>query len=693
MNGIKETTLPELLSPAGSAEAFEAALSAGADAVYFGALRFSARARAKNLDDGEYAEMLKECRARGVKAYGAVNTRLRDAELPEAVECAYSLLAAGVDALIVADAGLVKVLRATFPEAELHASTQFTGTGVADARALASMGLSRMVCPRELSLGELRTLCESSPIPIEMFVHGAHCVSVSGQCMLSAVMGGRSGNRGDCAGPCRLPFDAGLGTAAPGKGASGHALSLKDMCLAAHIEEILTLGVASLKIEGRLKNKEYVYGTTSVYRRLLDERRNATPDEVRELARLFSRDGFTDGYLKRTYRSMSGRRDDGERRDAVKLDIPAPAKVPVDGSIRLAANEHAVLTLHSSVTGSTVTVTGEDVLSPAQGNPPTAESVTRSIAKLGSTPFMLESLAVDTDGVCGIAASALNALRREAAEALLAPAPVKRAEYIPEKTAGTPAGKNVRAAVLTCAAQNTDAVREYFDEVYLPFDDFEGDSTGACLSLPPVTYDPTESEVKRSLALAKERGVRALVHTPGQLLLAREAGVTAVASHRFVVFNGTTADVLLSLGAESVCVSPELPAAAVREVTAHGERNASLITGGRLPLMLTRRCPMSDGGEKCPLGRDGGTSFTPKDKICRGYLRDRTGAILPAVGDRRCSVSIYNSVPTYADAATVARTGVSRTFYVFSTESPREADEAVRNLRAGTAPKEYRKLK
>ena len=262
--------MPELLLPAGSPESLAAAIEGGADAVYFGASSFSARARAVNFTDGEIASALRLCRTYGVKAYAAVNTRIRDVELERALELVSLLYFEGTDAVICADPGLALGIRARFPEMQLHASTQLTPEFLPDARALEELGFSRMVAPRELSLGDLRTLCENSPIEIEAFVHGAHCVSLSGQCLMSSMIGGRSANRGECAQPCRLPWKLG--------GREGYLLSLADMCYAPDIPGIISSGVRSLKIEGRQKNADYVYGVCRIYRRLLDERRCATED-------------------------------------------------------------------------------------------------------------------------------------------------------------------------------------------------------------------------------------------------------------------------------------------------------------------------------------------------------------------------------------------------------------------------------
>lgn len=277
--------LPELLSPAGSFEALEAAIEGGADAVYFGGTMLNARMNAKNFDRDGIASAVSLCRENGVKAYVTLNTQVYDRELKSALEYADFLHRAGVDALIIADPGLAALIKKYLPETELHASTQMTVHNTAGAKLLFDAGFSRVVGARELSYDNICSLCSGSSAEVELFVHGAICVSCSGQCLMSAMLGGRSGNRGECAQPCRMSYNG------------GYPLSLKDMCLAGHIPELISSGVRSLKIEGRMKSPSYVYGVTKIYRRLLDEKRNADRGELNELARLFSRGGFTDGYF------------------------------------------------------------------------------------------------------------------------------------------------------------------------------------------------------------------------------------------------------------------------------------------------------------------------------------------------------------------------------------------------------------
>ncbi len=287
--------LPELLSPAGSFDAAVAAVKAGADAIYLGGKILNARMNAKNFDDKQLAECVEYCHKRGVKVYVTLNTAVLDRELSEAVAYADGLYMMGVDALIISDVGLAHELSGRYKHMELHASTQASGHNTDCARAFQRLGFSRMVCARELSYKEIKRLCAESPIEIEQFIHGAMCVSQSGQCLASAMMGGRSGNRGECAQPCRMCYN------------NGYPLSLKDMCLAGHVTELIESGVASLKIEGRMKSPAYVYEVTRIYRTLLDEGRNATPEELEKLKAVFSRSGFTDGYYTDTIDgSMNG---------------------------------------------------------------------------------------------------------------------------------------------------------------------------------------------------------------------------------------------------------------------------------------------------------------------------------------------------------------------------------------------------
>ncbi len=295
--------LPELLAPAGSPEALSAAIRSGADAVYMGASGFNARIGAANFTPESLKYEIARAHDAGVRIYLTLNTLIYDREITDMLKTAEAAYLAGADALIVADLGAASILRRTFPDLPLHASTQMSGHNLDAAREMHRLGFERMVIARETSRENMELICRESPIEIEAFVHGALCVCHSGQCLFSSIVGGRSGNRGLCAQPCRLPYEG-----------KKYPLSLKDLSLAEHLPDLIKMGVSSLKVEGRMKPPEYVAGVISIWRRLLDESRGATPDEMRRLAEIFSRQGFTDGYyVSKIGKNMLGVRTEGDK--------------------------------------------------------------------------------------------------------------------------------------------------------------------------------------------------------------------------------------------------------------------------------------------------------------------------------------------------------------------------------------------
>ncbi len=294
---------PELLCPVGGADTLQAALLGGADAVYFGGTEFNARMNAKNFTREEISRAIQKCHEKGVRVYITLNTLLTDRALSRALDFVGFLYDAKCDGLILADIGFSSLLKDTFPDLELHGSTQMSGHSVGAAEFLKERGFSRMVLAREMDRNNIATLCKESPIETELFVHGAICASASGQCLMSSMIGDRSGNRGECAQPCRLPYNGGK-----------YPISFRDLCLAKHIPEILQMGISSLKIEGRMKSPEYVYTVSRIWRNLLDEERSATDQEMTRLSDVFSRSGFTDGYfVKNLHSAMLGTRTNRDK--------------------------------------------------------------------------------------------------------------------------------------------------------------------------------------------------------------------------------------------------------------------------------------------------------------------------------------------------------------------------------------------
>ncbi len=677
---MNENQKPELLAPAGSPDALDAAISAGADAVYFGADEYSARAGARNFSCGELERAVARLHAHGVRAHVTLNVQLYDRELAHALELARRIYESGADAAIVSDIGLARLMREYFPSLELHASTQASGHSVRDAEYFASLGFSRMVCARELSEDDIKTLAARSPIGVEMFIHGAICVSVSGQCLYSSVVGGRSGNRGECAQPCRLPYMC----------ANRYPLSPKDMCLAGLVTRVLSLGVDSLKIEGRMKSPDYVYGVTSLYRRLIDEGRDASADEISSLSKLFSRSGFTDAYFKGSVRtspdSMIGVRtdEDKEKTRSSSVEIPPLAKVPLDSlTARFRDDSPSALTL--SACGRSVTVSmsaAETTVSPLP-----SDRVREQLCRLGATDYEITpNTNVDIsvpDGGVRMRVSELNELRRRAVDALTGVRVCERYADVPVRDTIPHTDVTLTAEFLS-PEQITARAKSFFSHIYLPLDRFTCGADG--IVLPPVVRDRDADAVRRLAADAYERGaVRALVNSAGQVPLIPDS-VTADASYRFNVCNTESAFAAHEACGGTVTLSPELTSAQMRDIAKHV--SAGIIVYGRLPLMTTERCIIRAAAGKC-LGKcknGGECSFT---------LVDRRGVRFPMRSIPGCGTVIYNSVPVYmADKkSSLYAIGASSQHFMFTTESAGEVDEIIECWQRGLPPREGTDIK
>ncbi len=739
-------TLPELLSPAGSPEALDAALSAGADAVYLGGTRFNARMNAHNFDPPALREAVAHAHAAGARVYLTLNTLVWDRELPDAVAAAYEAAAAGVDALIIADLGAAAAIRAALPGLPLHASTQLSGHNARVGEVLAPFGFSRFVIARETSLADLAAAVENNPLEVEVFIHGALCVSHSGQCLFSSVVGGRSGNRGECAQPCRLPYGCGR--------KEGYPLSLKDLSLAAHVPALIGAGVSSLKIEGRMKSPGYVAGVTAIWRRLLDERRAATPDEMAALGDLFSRGGFTDGYQTGFVdRRMMGVRSEADKERSAAAERRALAekskgRLPL--SMTLVARAGEPVTLRAAAPlyrqggadphagdGRTpdavsVTVRGDIPEPAAEGRGLSYELAERQLSRIGGTAYAPGDLTVDLPAGDGLSVppSRLNALRREALEALdaarAAALPTPAAGYTPLSAADLralpgemataaevvlPARRSARrTARFRSAGQITEEAAAYFDRLYLPL----GEAFPAMVPpekrgyiLPPVIFDREAAGVISALSEALSAGIRhLLVGNLGHLPLVREAAeaagaagvagvaVTLHADHRLNPANAPAAARLLSLGFADLLLAPELTIPRMRDMgRALAEAGHEGATGamvyGRLPLMLLEKCAIREIYADAK-GPNGGAA------VCRdicgrdgAHLTDRMGKSFPILREAGVSGahrnSVYNSLPlSMSDRPDdLARAGLGEEHYLFSVESPREVDHVIAAYRAG----------
>ena len=427
----------EILAPAGSWASMKAAVAAGADAVYMGGTRFGARAYADNPDEKGLLEAIDYVHLHGRRLYMTVNTLFKESELKELAEYMTPYYNQGLDGVIVQDLGALRIMKENFPGLELHASTQMTITSVYGARMLKDFGCSRVVTSREMSLDEILRVREEVDVEIESFVHGALCYCYSGQCLMSSLIGGRSGNRGRCAQPCRLPYRVYEGQHGQGKPAvmnrenEKYVLSLKDLCTLDILPDILEAGVYSLKIEGRMKSPRYTAGVVSIYRKYADryldhgrEGYHVEPEDRKMLLDLFDRGGFTSGYYEEhNGRDMVALKEKPEFREGNQklfdyLDrayVEAELKESVMGHVILETGKPSVMTL--SCSGVEVTVNGQ-APEAAQKQPMTEEKVLKQLNKTGNTPFFFEHLSAELKGEMFLPVQALNELRRSGLKAL-----------------------------------------------------------------------------------------------------------------------------------------------------------------------------------------------------------------------------------------------------------------------------------
>ena len=653
--------LPELLAPAGSFECLLAAVEAGADAVYVGGRRFGARAFAKNFELDELSRAVAYCHLHKVKLYVTVNTLIEDREMPEVLEYCSSLYRIGVDALIVADLGLVRALRRCLPRFEIHASTQMSVHSTLGANAVAELGITRAVVARELSLDNIKSVTENARCEIEVFLHGALCVCHSGQCLFSSMVGGRSGNRGECAQPCRLPFAGGK-----------YPLSLKDLSLAEHIPELIDSGVSSLKIEGRMKSPTYVYTVTKIYRTLLDESRGATKNESLELRRAFSRDGFTDGYFTgKISTAMTGIRSE-EDKESSRLApdrVFEPIRQKTRARVKIKLGEPSEMTLISA--DRSVTVTGDEPRE-AINSPLSADGVKARLSKMGNTYLSLSPDDVELllDEGVNLAPSALNALRRAAAEALESTErEIEPIEYIPG--AASPVGKMrtaqfFRESEFLGAISRSKSLREELDITFIPlFSSDEALSKSNGVYMPPVVLDSELEVVVSALENAKKQGIKyTLVGNIGQIALILSLGLVPIGDFRLNIANGESRAAYAEMGVGFSILSPELTLPKARDI------GGGVITYGRIPLMITERCFISEnfGCQRCG----------------EAALVDRRGESFPMMREFSHRNLIFNSLPTYLGdrERELADNRIRARHLLFTTES---ADEILRVMAACSA--------
>ena len=652
--------MPELLAPAGNFECLIAAVAAGTDAIYVGGKRFGARAYAKNFDSEELARAVSYCHLHGVKLYVTLNTLIEDGEMSDAISYAAELYNIGVDALIIADVGAISEIRRKIPNLELHASTQMSVHSTSGAEAAYELGCTRVVLARELSLSDIKSVTEKCRAEVEVFVHGALCVCHSGQCLFSSLVGGRSGNRGECAQPCRLPYNNGK-----------YPLSLKDMSLASHIEELIDSGVASLKVEGRMKSPSYVYTVVSTYRKLLDEHRSANSEEGERLRRAFSRGGFTDSYFigKPSAKNMTGVRSESDKNDSKTDELSEflPTRIKVRASVVLKLGQPSAMTLSDGVRSAGAYGDAPDV---AINAPLDTSSVRARLAKMGNTYLSLDESDIELtldDGI-NLSPAKLNALRRAAVDAFSG---ISRESVSVEPEDYIKKAKEYRGGAPLISAQfmreelfsalNASGETDKFDVTFIPLNSSaEALSLSNGVYIPPIIFDSEEEGVRRALARLTDLGVKyALVSNIGQIELARNAGLTPIGDFRLNVTNAESRRAYMNMGVDKMLASVELTLPKARDVA------AGVVTYGRIPLMITERCFICEnfGCDAC-------------DKAA---FTDRKGEKFPLIRESEHRNLILNCAVTYMGdkRAELEKYRISHTHFIFTVESDREARQAI----------------
>ncbi len=684
----------ELMSPAGSMEGIIAAVRGGADAVYFGTGDYNARRNAKNLEGEELADAFRYCRLRGVKTYVTMNTLVTDRELARAKDLVRKLSDLGADALIVQDLGMARLIRAVAPDLPIHASTQMTLHNLGGVLAAQKLGFTRVVLSRELPLKEIEFICKRSPVEIEVFVHGALCMCYSGQCYLSSAIGGRSGNRGLCAQPCRMQYSF-FG------GRPGYPLSLKDSSMAQHLKELEQAGVHTLKIEGRMKRPEYTALVTNIYKRALVENREPTRQELEQLQQVFSRDGFTDGYLMGKKGSeMFGTRKEEAGREARALykqaqaiydTQPEPPTIPVELHFSARSGQDMTLAV-TDRDGNRYETTGQPA-EPAISRATTEEEVAASLSKTGGTVFKAEKVHIELEEGLRASAAALNAMRRQCLEGLSL---VRRQP--PQRRTGDwqPGLKRLPyegEPGYIYSFQSVDQLSGPIlsskpDLIWLPLREIaahlpmiqalQAKSLRFAAVLDRITFDSQWPHTLEQLRAVKEAGVADLVVTNlGQLPLVQKLDFTLHGDFGLNIMNSQSVKELRQLGLQSCTLSFEMNLAQIRDMSLG--LDSQIIAYGRLPLMITENCITKRHGDGC--SRDG--------RACGGgtnnAIIDKTGRSFPILREEHCRSTLYNAEKLWlADKMEeVEQLGLRWLRLNFTTENPKEIEQVIKAYRKG----------
>lgn len=665
----------EILSPAGSPEGVIAAVQNGADSVYVGFGDFNARRNAKNFTIEDFRRAAEYCRVRGVKIYLTLNTLCTDRELPAVAEQAKIASSLGADAFIVQDLGVMRAVRQAAPDVPVHASTQMSIHNLEGVRLAAAMGLTRVVLARELPAADIAIISKQAPIETEVFAHGALCMSYSGQCYISSVIGRRSGNRGLCAQPCRLNYSTGGHD-------SDYLLSLKDNCLINHLDELEKSGVSCIKLEGRMRRPEYTAIVTGIYSRAVKDKKAPSADDMWALERTFSRQGFTDGYYTGdTGPSMFGVREEENKSSHIIFSTARKnylngefQRVPVRfvGIIRQGEAAKLAAVDDRGNSASTEGLTPE----PAFHKELTPTTLQTQLHKTGGTPFYCVGVKSKVDPKLSLPAAAINEMRRD----LLAELIEKRStlplhtegEFIPGYHLLNRKDKPVITVSILKAAQLSKELASMKPTiVYVPAEDLKNSREAltpflndpditVAVRIPRVIFDSEKQDVAGLLTTAADMGItQALVGNLGHLQFAKTFGFQPRADFGMNVFNSQALKAIKDLGFVSATLSFEMRIEQIRDLSK--SIDTEMIVYGRLPLMITENCIV-----KCSTGVCACDNFSG--------LKDRQGASFPVVREYHCRNVLLNSKKLFmADRLSeTAKLGLWAQRLMFTTENAME---------------------
>lgn len=686
----------ELLAPAGNINIFKAVIEAGADAVYVGGSMFGARAYANNFDEEELLYAIDYAHLKGVKLYLTVNTLLKNDEIEKLYDYLLPFYERGLDAVLVQDLGALKLIHDRFPDLAIHTSTQMTVTGIDGVRFLKQFGVQRVVMAREVSLAEMKEIHEKCGMEIEAFVHGALCYSYSGQCLFSSMLGGRSGNRGRCAQPCRLPYCV-------GNKKDTYILSLKDMCGIKDLQKLKESGVYSLKIEGRMKQAGYASGVVAYYRRYIDSMKEVSDKDYKNIAGLGNRCGFTDKYyFEHNGTDMVTFEKPNFVSDASD-ELPQFSKIKIQGKLTLKEAEPGALTVSC---GGYRFTSYMDSVSHALKAPAERKNVAERISKTGDTPFEFENIDITMDNDIFVPNGALNKLRREAIEGLqneilmqykrTASASYglksKKTSEIkpssdPKVIASVRDGKqlyrlleydNISEIYIDSSKYGRrDFVKEFSDDVFC----VNNAEKKAYLALPVIfrrsTRDYFET-ISDQLKKIDFEGFIVRNYEEFFWVKTRFAGKKIVTDHNMYTYNDMAKSMFFDNGADADTMPLELNQ---KEINRRNNKGSQMIIYGYYPLMVSAQC-VHKNSYKC--------DRTPQIT----YLKDRYNKIFPVWNNcSECYNIIYNSCPTvlFNNMQKIKNAGIDALRLDFTFEKPEEIDTVMAAFESNSADgiKEY----